>query len=1046
MAILFVIHVRIIIMNSTSGAESGPSPSGASFLTGTKKSSDRASRLTRVGLYDLTPGLLGKGNFAVVRLGVHRLTKTKVAVKIVDKTDLEGDNLKKIGREIKIMRHLTHPSIIRLYQVMETDSMIYIVTEYASKGDIFDYLVNNGKMSEPEARHVFVQILSAVKYCHSQGVVHRDLKAENLLLDADANIKLADFGFSNYYEENSLLSTWCGSPPYAAPELFEGKQYVGPKADIWSLGVVLYVLVSGMVPFDGQTLMELRERVLKCQYRIPFFLSTECENLLKGQLVVEPEKRLTLEQIARHPWTDKGRTEDIMMARLIDDVLSTEPPPSPVLNESIIDCIVNTVGAGLDRSSVAECVRLNKCDDLCAVYHLIARNRREMEREIEKATNLSVMAAAAAGAAAGASSPCPPPLSPTSMSPFFSSTEPTEVYNSEEIVIASDADKDTEDKLLTARRHTLGPAGQTPVAMRHFPLPAVAKQLGGQIDYRAILPQTNLTQNLPLVSNLPPESFSVKDPHLLKPPAVLGAHFGSASTGRRASDGGAYLPPAAAILMQNSSDSNEEVMNRLNLDGGEQETAVTLSPQHLSYVVRGSTPESPRRRRTGLHTVMEKPPEISPQLIHEVEARMSCQSPHSLRPSPSGPEVQGPSPTPSCPAAISPLTSPSKPGLRQRRTGLSTVMEVGKKVTNSLHLPTERFSPVRRLSDGSPMFSQYRIPLMQQNSAPSSNEVSPSSTDVRALQEEVLRLQNETHSGSSLESASSGYMSPHCLRPPSPSVIATNDANIQAPRRSSDSSVTDRQHHQNVRPSSRPNEPLQQLYDEMYNTGGTFSPLSSPAPHLASAQSSSRRYSYPNSPVHVAANQPSKNSNLSNHMQELRLQGGGKERPERNTTPPAATTSSAVKNKWKGSITQGVPGRCLPIGSSLKTPHNMAHSHSFDDAFDKTASRVAAQLLHRRHTHHSAHSNSQKQLDKPNFATGPSATVTSRLQAVYSMDESNHHSSLMEEQHASLPPMFTPGSGNNPEICVTSDRGDEVKFLLGGVEERKEEEPMDQTS
>lgn len=152
--------------------------------------------------------------------------------------------------------------------------MIYIVTEFASKGDIFDHLVKTGKMSEPQACHYFAQILSAVKYCHTHGVVHRDLKVENLLLDADSNIKLADFGFSNYYaSETSLLSTWCGSPPYAAPELFEGKKYVGPKVDIWSLGVVLYVLVSGTLPFDGPTLMDLRERVVKCQYRVPFFLS-----------------------------------------------------------------------------------------------------------------------------------------------------------------------------------------------------------------------------------------------------------------------------------------------------------------------------------------------------------------------------------------------------------------------------------------------------------------------------------------------------------------------------------------------------------------------------------------------------------------------------------------------------------------------------------------------------------------------------------------------------------------------------------------------------
>jgi serine/threonine-protein kinase SIK3 len=187
------------------------------------KRASRAQRLLRVGLYDLE-SVLGKGNFSLVRLGVHKLTRTKVAVKIVDKADLDEENQKKIFREIDIMRRLNHPNIIRLYQVMETEAMIYIITEYAANGEIFDYLVNNGRMPEPQACRVFAQILSAVRYCHSIGVVHRDLKAENLLLDSENRIKLADFGFSNYFSRGGLLSTWCGSPPYAAPELFEGRR------------------------------------------------------------------------------------------------------------------------------------------------------------------------------------------------------------------------------------------------------------------------------------------------------------------------------------------------------------------------------------------------------------------------------------------------------------------------------------------------------------------------------------------------------------------------------------------------------------------------------------------------------------------------------------------------------------------------------------------------------------------------------------------------------------------------------------------------------
>ncbi|CAG5123037.1 unnamed protein product, partial [Candidula unifasciata] len=216
---------------------------------------------------------IGKGNFAVVKLATHVATKTKVAIKIVDKTQLDEDNLKKIYREIEIMKLLRHPHIIRLYQVMQSERMLYLVMEYASGGEIFDHLVAHGRMNEREARKKFRQIVSAVAYCHSHSIVHRDLKAENLLLDANLSIKIADFGFSNFFTPDSTLKTWCGSPPYAAPELFEGVEYDAPKVDVWSLGVVLYVLVCGALPFDGSTLQSLRNRVLAGKYRVPFYMS-----------------------------------------------------------------------------------------------------------------------------------------------------------------------------------------------------------------------------------------------------------------------------------------------------------------------------------------------------------------------------------------------------------------------------------------------------------------------------------------------------------------------------------------------------------------------------------------------------------------------------------------------------------------------------------------------------------------------------------------------------------------------------------------------------
>jgi serine/threonine-protein kinase SIK3 len=249
---------------------------------------------------------IGKGNFAVVKLATHTPTTSQVAVKMIDKSQLDEENLRKVFREVEIMKHLDHPNIIRLYQVINNDRYLCIVTEYASQGEVFEYLIKNKRMPEKEARKMFHQIVDAVDYCHRKNIVHRDLKAENLLLDSEGNVKLADFGFSNYFKESELLKTFCGSPPYAAPELFEGISYQGPQADIWSLGVVLYVLVCGAVPFDGNNLQSLKARVLDGRFRIPFYMSQECEHLIRRMLVTTPMKRLPLSKVLTHKWMLMG--------------------------------------------------------------------------------------------------------------------------------------------------------------------------------------------------------------------------------------------------------------------------------------------------------------------------------------------------------------------------------------------------------------------------------------------------------------------------------------------------------------------------------------------------------------------------------------------------------------------------------------------------------------------------------------------------------------------------------------------------------------------
>uniref|UniRef100_A0A672V6E0 non-specific serine/threonine protein kinase n=1 Tax=Strigops habroptila TaxID=2489341 RepID=A0A672V6E0_STRHB len=305
---------------------------------------------------------IGKGNFAKVKLARHILTGREVAIKIIDKTQLNPTSLQKLFREVRIMKGLNHPNIVKLFEVIETEKTLYLVMEYASAGEVFDYLVSHGRMKEKEARAKFRQIVSAVHYCHQKNIVHRDLKAENLLLDAEANIKIADFGFSNEFRLGSKLDTFCGSPPYAAPELFQGKKYDGPEVDIWSLGVILYTLVSGSLPFDGHNLKELRERVLRGKYRVPFYMSTDCENILRRFLVLNPAKRCTLEQIMKDKWINIGYEGDEL-----------KPYKEPEEDFGDTKRIEVMVGMGYTREEIKDSLSTQKYNEVTATYLLLGR-------------------------------------------------------------------------------------------------------------------------------------------------------------------------------------------------------------------------------------------------------------------------------------------------------------------------------------------------------------------------------------------------------------------------------------------------------------------------------------------------------------------------------------------------------------------------------------------------------------------------------------------------------------------------------------------------
>uniref|UniRef100_A0AAQ5ZVA1 Maternal embryonic leucine zipper kinase n=1 Tax=Amphiprion ocellaris TaxID=80972 RepID=A0AAQ5ZVA1_AMPOC len=249
---------------------------------------------------------IGSGGFAKVKLGRHILTGEKVAIKIMNKKDL-GDDLPRVKVEIEAMKNLSHQHVCRLYQVIETSTQIFIVLEYCPGGELFDYIIAKDRLSEEETRVFFRQIVSAMAYVHSQGYAHRDLKPENLLIDGDHNLKLIDFGLCAKpkgglsYE----LMTCCGSPAYAAPELIQGKAYIGSEADVWSMGVLLFALLCGYLPFDDDNCMVLYRKIARGKFDNPRWLSPGSILLLNQMMQVDPKRRVTVRQLLDHPWVMK---------------------------------------------------------------------------------------------------------------------------------------------------------------------------------------------------------------------------------------------------------------------------------------------------------------------------------------------------------------------------------------------------------------------------------------------------------------------------------------------------------------------------------------------------------------------------------------------------------------------------------------------------------------------------------------------------------------------------------------------------------------------
>ena len=272
------------------------------------------------GCYELEE-TIGQGHFAIVKSARHIFTGEKVAIKVIDKSKLDPVSREHLFQEVRCMKLVQHPNVVRLYEVIDTTSKLYLILELGDGGDMYDYIMKHSNgLSENKSRNYFRQIVRAVKYCHDLHVVHRDLKPENVVFfEKTGQVKLTDFGFSNIFEPGTKLTTSCGSLAYSAPEILLGDSYDAPAVDVWSLGVILYMLVSGRAPFQEASDSETLTMILDCKYFLPAHLSHECKDLIAKMIVRSPVKRIKLDEISNHEWL-KETSDEVSEESSGDDV------------------------------------------------------------------------------------------------------------------------------------------------------------------------------------------------------------------------------------------------------------------------------------------------------------------------------------------------------------------------------------------------------------------------------------------------------------------------------------------------------------------------------------------------------------------------------------------------------------------------------------------------------------------------------------------------------------------------------------------------------
>ncbi|XP_004208678.2 SNF-related serine/threonine-protein kinase [Hydra vulgaris] len=320
------------------------------------------------GLYDMERSL-GSGHFAVVKLARHVFTGEKVAVKVIDKSKLDGVAKSHLYQEVRCMKLVQHPNIVRLYEVIDTQTKLYLILEYGDGGDMYDHIMRyEGQgISEAKACHYFRQILSAIDYCHKLHVVHRDLKPENVIFFKSQDIaKLTDFGFSNSFMPGEKLYTSCGSLAYSAPEILLGDSYDAPAVDVWSLGVILYMMVCGKGPFNHANDSETLTMIMDCRYDLPSTLSSRCKSLISRMLVRQPSSRASIANILDDPWLSESSLPKMMTRKPLISEVNIPSEIHSIVLKKMENGNIST------REQIEKSLREKAYNHIAATYFLLA--------------------------------------------------------------------------------------------------------------------------------------------------------------------------------------------------------------------------------------------------------------------------------------------------------------------------------------------------------------------------------------------------------------------------------------------------------------------------------------------------------------------------------------------------------------------------------------------------------------------------------------------------------------------------------------------------